>query len=251
LKCLVFLVASITCACPAWAAPDSGTPPGLFDPPQAVTRIEGPNLTAAQSFECTWYSDFMLRETETDSPGRGQSYFVQQPANGVPRACPGAHNSSDIPLDRGDTAFMGRKGKFLFYEATDAPSAEPFSIWHVPDGRRIYSDSMNATSGLKAISLVGEVLHLTYVRAYAANCSLLKDSASCWARSMKAGHFARAVAAQPPLFGPESRDATFTRDGEEALWQAVFMAAPERLREFEPSSKRRKRRAAPWPGATG
>jgi hypothetical protein len=198
LKCLVFLVASITCACPAWAAPDSGTPPGLFDPPQAVTRIEGPNLTAAQSFECTWYSDFMLRETETDSPGRGQSYFVQQPANGVPRACPGAHNSSDIPLDRGDTAFMGRKGKFLFYEATDAPSAEPFSIWHVPDGRRIYSDSMNATSGLKAISLVGEVLHLTYVRAYAANCSLLKDSASCWARSMKAGHFARAIAAQPP-----------------------------------------------------
>jgi MFS family permease len=50
---------------------------------------------------------------------------------------------------------------------------------------------------------------------------------------------------------PESRDATLTRDGEEALWQAVFMAAPERHREFEPSSKRRKRRAAPWPGATG
>ncbi len=47
------------------------------------------------------------------------------------------------------------------------------------------------------------------------------------------------------------RDAALTREGEEALWQAVFTAAPERRREFEPSSKRRKRRPAPWPCATG
>ena len=50
---------------------------------------------------------------------------------------------------------------------------------------------------------------------------------------------------------PGSRDATLTRKGEEALWQAVFMAAPERRREFEPSSERRKKRPAPWPSATG
>ena len=49
---------------------------------------------------------------------------------------------------------------------------------------------------------------------------------------------------------PGSRDATLTREAEEALWQAVFMAQPEQRREFEPSSKRRKRRLAPWPAAT-
>ena len=49
---------------------------------------------------------------------------------------------------------------------------------------------------------------------------------------------------------PESHGAKLTRAGEEALWQAFFMAAPERRREFEPSSKRRKRRAVPWPDAT-
>ncbi len=49
---------------------------------------------------------------------------------------------------------------------------------------------------------------------------------------------------------PESRAATLTREGEEALWQAAFTAQPERRREFEPSSKRRKKRAAPWPSAT-
>ena len=47
---------------------------------------------------------------------------------------------------------------------------------------------------------------------------------------------------------PESHGAILTREAEEALWQAVFTAQPEQRREFEPSSKRRKRRAAPWPG---
>lgn len=49
---------------------------------------------------------------------------------------------------------------------------------------------------------------------------------------------------------PESRDATLTREGEEALWQAVFTAQPEQRREFEPSSKRRKTRPAAWPSVT-
>ncbi len=48
---------------------------------------------------------------------------------------------------------------------------------------------------------------------------------------------------------PGSRDATLTREAEEALWQAASTAAPEQRRKFEPSSKRRKRRLAPWPAA--
>ena len=50
---------------------------------------------------------------------------------------------------------------------------------------------------------------------------------------------------------PGSCGATLTREEEEALWQAVFTAAPEQRREFEPSSRRRKRRPASWPSATG
>src|SRR5688500_17417011 len=38
---------------------------------------------------------------------------------------------------------------------------------------------------------------------------------------------------------------------EGALWQQVFMVQPARRREFEPSSKRRKRRPASSPPATG
>ena len=50
---------------------------------------------------------------------------------------------------------------------------------------------------------------------------------------------------------PESRGATLTREGEEALWQAVLTAQPGQRREFEPSSKRRKKRPASWPSRYG
>jgi hypothetical protein len=50
---------------------------------------------------------------------------------------------------------------------------------------------------------------------------------------------------------PGSRGASLTREGEDALWQQVFMAQPERRRVLEPSSKGRKRAPAPWPPATG
>src|SRR5215218_3037572 len=49
---------------------------------------------------------------------------------------------------------------------------------------------------------------------------------------------------------PESRGA-LSRDEEDALWQAVYTAAPAQRRAFEPSSKRRKRRPASLPPATG
>ena len=50
---------------------------------------------------------------------------------------------------------------------------------------------------------------------------------------------------------PESRDVIVSTEEEKALWQTCFTAAPERHREFEPSSKGRKKRPAPWPSDMG
>jgi hypothetical protein len=54
----------------------------------------------------------------------------------------------------------------------------------------------------------------------------------------------------PICLVPESRGAILTRESEEALWQTFFTAAPAQRREFEPSSKRRKRRPAVSPAGT-
>jgi len=55
--------------------------------------------------------------------------------------------------------------------------------------------------------------------------------------------------AGPSCSVPESRGAILTRESEEALWQTFFTAAPAQRREFEPSSKRRKRRPVTSPAA--
>jgi hypothetical protein len=49
---------------------------------------------------------------------------------------------------------------------------------------------------------------------------------------------------------PESRGAILTRESEGALWQRFFTAAPAQRREFDPSSKRRKRRPVILPVVT-
>src|SRR5829696_7402590 len=54
----------------------------------------------------------------------------------------------------------------------------------------------------------------------------------------------------PRCLVPESGGAFLTREGEDALWQQVVMVQPARRREFEPSSKRRKRRPASSPPGT-
>jgi hypothetical protein len=51
--------------------------------------------------------------------------------------------------------------------------------------------------------------------------------------------------------GCDGACSVLTRQEEDALWRQAFMAQPARRREFEPSSKRRKRRPAPWPPVTG
>ena len=47
--------------------------------------------------------------------------------------------------------------------------------------------------------------------------------------------------------GCDGANSSLTSQEEEALWQAFFTAAPARRREFEPSSKRRKRRPGSSP----
>src|SRR3954452_2085484 len=68
------------------------------------------------------------------------------------------------------------------------------------------------------------------------------------------GQVERAVDQRPAMAArcvvPESRGA-LSRDEEDALWQEFYTAAPAQRREFEPSSKRRKRRPASLPPATG
>ena len=177
----------------------------LFDQPQAtqdLDRVDGAH--PADAVRCRWYDDLMIRETQTDSPGFGPSYVVHPGPGGARPACRASSSPRDIKLDMAGQALLGRKGPFAIYESTDAPGAEPFVVWDLLEAREVYSDQKSQAptettpAGIHAVTLEGSTLHLRYLRGYDATCSLLKEDASCWTRTMRQGHFARVIAAQPP-----------------------------------------------------
>ena len=162
--------------------------PGVFDKPLAADPAVGVQ-------RCTYYADLTVRETQTDSPGTGPTYLLPGGA-GAKRAACGAGGRK---LDTSEQAFVGRKGGFLFFVPTDANGAEPFEVLAVKDGSKLYDDVM-VPEAFKSASVAGEALHLVYTRGYDGGCSLLVGGASCWAKMMKEGKFARAISERaPPL----------------------------------------------------
>ena len=79
---------------------------------------------------------------------------------------------------------------------TDANGAEPFQVWLVRDGSKVYDDVMEPEA-FKSASVSGETLHLVSTRGYDGSCSLLTDG-PCWAKMMKEGKFAKAISERAP-----------------------------------------------------
>ena len=142
----------------------------------------------------------MIRETGTDSPAPGPAFLVAQPGGGPRPSCVAARGEHPVKLDTASFSLMGRRGPFLFFEATDGQGAEDFFVLHAPDGRRVYADSYDpvGTTSLKAVAVADGVLRLAYTRAYYGSCSVLKDGSACWRKIATEGHFVRAIASQPP-----------------------------------------------------
>ena len=178
----------------------------LFDQPQAVQDfdpIEGPHPAVA--LRCHWYGDLMIRETQTDSPGFGPAYVVYGNAGGARPVCRSAPTARDTKLNLQEQTLLGRKGPYVVFEPTDTPSGpEQFIILHLLDGKQVYGDRRSDVAvngkagGISAVALEGSALRINFMRSYDAQCSLITDGAACWAKTMRDGHFARAIASQAP-----------------------------------------------------
>ena len=169
----------------------------LFDQPVATQDLDAVGGAHAQeAVRCHWFADLMIRETQTDSPGFGPAYVVYPGPGGARPVCRAKPTARDTKLDMQSEALLGRKGAYLVFELTDSFGAEPFFVLHLPDGRQVYTDQ--TASGVEAVAVEGDALRLRYQRGYDAPCSLLTQGVACWRQAMQAGHFARAIASQPP-----------------------------------------------------
>ncbi len=185
---IVVAVASLVQPMPARAA-------DLFDP--AVARQTVPAKSGADSVaesRCTWYPDLMVRETGTDTPAPAAASVIP----GARPLCTRAHVAGQVALDTANYSMLGRKGRFLFFGATDPNGAVPFKILDAASGRIIYADGTAADRGFASVQIENGGLRLKYTRGLNATCSIMQDAAACWSRLIAEGKIPRAMARTPP-----------------------------------------------------
>jgi hypothetical protein len=171
----------------------------LFDKPLASETVPpGTGAHPTGEITCTWYRDFMVRETDTDTPGPGAAMRIPVSAAAGRPACGAAPPAEAIQLTKGDYSLLGRMGPFLLFAATDPNGAVPFHVLAADDGRRLYSDGMDVTVGLRAVTLEQGALRLRFLRGFNGSCSIVRDGAGCWAKMAREGMIGPALAASPP-----------------------------------------------------
>jgi hypothetical protein len=170
-----------------------------LDRPVATQRVppKAPDDAAGQ-MDCTYYDDFMLRETGTDTPDPNDATLIPIAA-GAPRpTCDASQHASELPLKTQGYSYIGRRGDFLLFSATDPNGAVPFMVLHAGSGKMLFEDGTLGDHGIRTVTLEDGVLHLSYTRAFNASCSLLKDNVGCWASLVAEGKFERGMPQPSP-----------------------------------------------------
>ena len=183
-----------TAAGPAAA---DGWKPAAFDRPASVKKI--PATSSADPLPeviCTTYPDFTIREQGTDSPAPDAAKLLKS-VGPKKQACTREPASSEVPLQTEGFSFLGRKGQYLFFEASDPNGAIAFMVLSAETGQQLYTDATK-TGGIQAMSLEHDALRLRYIRGFNGSCSILKDTNTCWQKLAKEGDFPAAIAGSAP-----------------------------------------------------
>jgi hypothetical protein len=170
-----------------------------FDRPVAVRKV--PPKPAADSpgeIVCTYYGDLVVRESGTDSPAPNDA-VLSPLAQGQPRPpCDARHADGGIALTTEGFSFIGRKGQFLLFSATDPNGAVPFMVIDATTGRVVFEDGTAADRGIQTVALDHGALRLRYRRGVNASCSIMQDAGACWSKLVADGKIPAAMAQSVP-----------------------------------------------------
>lgn len=172
----------------------AGREAALFEHP--VTERVVParsDLDPVGEITCTYYPDFMIRVTGTNTPSPAPATLI--PGSHPP--CNAAPVAGAITLRTQAYGFDGRIGPFLAFEASDPNGASGFMIVDAESGRTLYSDGL-FPGAIRAVALAGDALRIKFTRAMNLSCSILRDGAACWAKAVAEGKIPRALAHAPP-----------------------------------------------------
>jgi hypothetical protein len=136
---------------------------------------------------CTFYQDLMIRESGTDTPAPNAAVVLPLPAAQARPACDATHRNNEVALKTEGFSFVGRKGLFLLFSATDPNGAVPFMVIDAGSSRVVFEDATPADRGLQAIAVEHGNLHLHYKHAFNAPCSIMQNATACWSQLIAAG----------------------------------------------------------------
>jgi hypothetical protein len=173
------------------ALPAVAQVPGDFDPPRKMVTI--PSSTSPPSGDavtCVFYNDIMILMPGTDTPAPGDATILPPSTR-----CGRNVSSHGITLLSDHSALVGRKGPYLIFEWTDRQGAGNFTIFHIGNGRALFSDGFNSIDSVK---LTNGMLQLRYNRGVNAPCSLFSDPDGCWFQMISTGEIPRGLFAGPP-----------------------------------------------------
>ena len=180
------------------AAQSADWPPGVFDRPVAVqTLAAGTGADPLPEIRCTVYADLIVRESGTDSPAPDAATLLARTSPPKRAACGRKAGPGAIAVETAGFGFKGRKGGYLLFEASDPNGAVPFMVLDARSGRVLASDSTR-TGSVQSLELADGALHLRFTHAINGSCSLLQDTASCWAKMAREGAIPDALAKAPP-----------------------------------------------------
>jgi len=149
-----------------------------FDQAVSVTKVPAKSADdPAGQITCTFYRDLMVRESGTDTPDPNDATLVR----GVAPRCDSERRADDVELKTEGFSLLGRKGRFLFFGATDPNGAVPFRVIDA-SGNMIFEDSTAADSGIRSVAVKSGGLHVRYRRGFNASCSLVQNAADCWSK---------------------------------------------------------------------
>jgi hypothetical protein len=143
--------------------------------------------------ECTYYRDFMLRETGTDTPDPGDATLVPIATGASGPPCDAAEHAGGISLKTEGYSYVGRKDRYLLFSATDPNGAVPFMVLDT-GGKVLFEDATPPDRAIETVALDNGTLRLGYRRAINASCSLLEDPAGCWSSLVAGGKIPNGLA---------------------------------------------------------
>ncbi|HSV13349.1 MAG TPA: hypothetical protein VLI90_03775, partial [Tepidisphaeraceae bacterium] len=171
----------------------------LFERPVSIQEISASsNPDPVDAIRCTYYPDFMIRESGTDSPAPNDAVFVP----GVHPACSAAGPATgERVVATANYSLLGKIGRFVLFSATDPNGAVPFMVLDAATGRTIYTDATAADHGIDDVAADQRTLHLQYMRGFNASCSIMQNPTGCWAKLVAEGKIPQAMT--PPAPSPQ------------------------------------------------